>query len=277
MDKNSLLLKKIINLALEEDIGAGDLTSEGLLPSRIEGKGVIIAKEKGVIAGLPVAEAVFNILSPELSWTPLAKEGDEVASGQEIAQINGDLRYILTGERTALNFLQRLSGIATKTRQMVSLIKDLPVSLVDTRKTTPGHRVLEKYAVKVGGGQNHRLGLFDAYLIKENHITAAGGIREALRLAKKSRPLTAKIEIEVKDIVELVEALDEGVDIIMLDNMSLEEMKQGVEINKGRALLEASGGITEDNLVDVAKTGIDVISVGALTHSVKSLDLSLLV
>lgn len=272
-----MLLKKIINLALEEDIGAGDLTSEGLLPSRIEGKGVIIAKEKGVIAGLPVAEAVFNILSPELSWTPLAKEGDEVASGQEIAQINGDLRYILTGERTALNFLQRLSGIATKTRQMVSLIKDLPVSLVDTRKTTPGHRVLEKYAVKVGGGQNHRLGLFDAYLIKENHITAAGGIREALRLAKKSRPLTAKIEIEVKDIVELVEALDEGVDIIMLDNMSLEEMKQGVEINKGRALLEASGGITEDNLVDVAKTGIDVISVGALTHSVKSLDLSLLV
>ncbi len=276
MDKSNPYLKKIIDLALEEDIGTGDLTTEAIFLQEKKGEGVIVAREEGVIAGLPVAEAVFLTLNSLLLFHPQVREGETVVPGQEIAHLQGELSFILQGERTALNFLQRLSGIATATRQLVYLIADLPTMLVDTRKTTPGHRVLEKYAVKVGGGHNHRLGLFDAFLIKENHIRAAGGIKEALRRAKRYRPVTSKIEVEVRNMLEFEEALEEGADIIMLDNMSLQEMKKAVQMNIGQALLEASGGITADTLRTVAETGVDMISVGALTHQIKAMDMSLL-
>ncbi len=276
MDKSNLYLKKIIDLALEEDIGMGDLTTEAIFLQEKKGKGVIVAREEGVIAGLPVAEAVFLTLNSRLLFNPQVQEGETVTPGQEIAHLQGELSFILKGERTALNFLQRLSGIATVTRQLLYLIVDLPVMLVDTRKTTPGHRVLEKYAVQVGGGHNHRLGLFDAFLIKENHIRVAGSIKEALRRVKKCRPVTSKIEVEVRNLSEFEEALQEGADIIMLDNMSLQEMKKAVQININQALLEASGGITAENLRAVAETGVDMISVGALTHHIKAMDLSLL-
>ena len=275
MDKSNLYLKKIIALALEEDIGMGDLTTEAIFLQERKGEGTIVAREEGIIAGLPVAEAVFLTLSEQLFFSSQVQEGEAVVPGQEIARIQGELSFILKGERTALNFLQRLSGIATATRHLLYLIADLPTMLVDTRKTTPGHRVLEKYAVKVGGGHNHRLGLFDAFLIKENHIRAAGSIKEALRRAKKYRPVTSKIEVEVRNLSEFEEASQEGADIIMLDNMSLEEMKKAVQIND-KALLEASGGITAENLRTVAETGVDMISVGALTHQIKAMDMSLL-
>ncbi|MCD5401249.1 carboxylating nicotinate-nucleotide diphosphorylase [candidate division NPL-UPA2 bacterium] len=276
MDKSNPYLKKIIDLALEEDIGTGDLTTEAIFLQERKGEGTIIAREEGVIAGLPVAEAVFLTLSEQLLFSHQVQEGEIVAPGQEIARIQGELSFILKGERTALNFLQRLSGIATATRQLLYLIADLPTMLVDTRKTTPGHRVLEKYAVKVGGGRNHRLGLFDALLIKENHIRVAGSIKEALRRAKRYRPVTSKIEIEVRNLSEFEEASQEGADIIMLDNMSLQDMKKAVQTNINRALLEASGGITSENLRTVAETGVDMISVGALTHQIKAMDMSLL-
>jgi len=266
---------ELILNALQEDMGPGDITTQLLIPEGEKGKGVIMAKEPGVIAGLPVAARVFSLLDPRVCFSPLCQEGQGVEAGTILAQVGGPLRAILAGERVALNFLQHLSGIATRTSRMIQLIKGYPVRLLDTRKTTPGLRYLEKYAVRVGGGANHRLGLFDGILIKDNHIAAVGSVAEAVRRARAGAPPFLKIEVEVKNLKELQEALEAGADIIMLDNMSLEEMAQAVQMARGRALLEASGGITEENIEKVAATGVDFISLGALTHSVKALDIAL--
>ena len=266
---------QIILNALQEDMGPGDITAQLLIPEGKKGKGVIMAKEPGVIAGLPVAARVFSLLDPEVCFSPLCQEGQEVGAGAVLAQVGGPLRAILAGERVALNFLQHLSGIATRTSRVVQLIKGYPVRLLDTRKTTPGLRCLEKYAVRVGGGANHRLGLFDGILIKDNHIAAVGSVAEAVRRARAGAPPLLKIEVEVKNLEELEEALEAGADIIMLDNMSLEQMACAVQMARGKALLEASGGITEENIEKVAAIGVDFISLGALTHSVKALDIAL--
>lgn len=267
-------LDDLIRCSLEEDIGYGDITTMSTVPAGQYGEGRFIAKTGGVIAGLEVAQAVFARLDPEAVFGRRVEEGDEVPAGTVIAQVKGHSRALLTGERTALNFLQRLSGIATQTRQLTAMIKDYPAELLDTRKTTPGLRVLEKYAVAVGGGRNHRFGLYDGVMIKDNHIIAAGGIGPAVAMARNRVPHTLKIEVEVEDLIQLQEALQAGADIIMLDNMQPEVMREAVTITGGRALLEASGGITEANLTAVAQTGVDFISMGALTHSVAGLDIS---
>ncbi|MGO0123084.1 carboxylating nicotinate-nucleotide diphosphorylase [Desulfothermobacter acidiphilus] len=265
----------IVVRALREDVGPGDLTTEILVPPEQDGSGVIISKEAGVVAGLPIAARVFAVVEPRLNFTPLVPEGGWVEPRTVVARVNGPLRGILTGERVALNFLRHLSGIATRTRAVAELVRDYPVRLLDTRKTTPGLRSMEKYAVRVGGGSNHRFGLFDGVLIKDNHLRAVGSVAEAIRRARKGAPPTLKIEVEASTLAEVEEALAAGADIIMLDNMSLEAMRQAVHLVAGRALLEASGGITEANAREVAATGVDFISMGALTHSVKALDLSL--
>lgn len=272
---NRLLLKKIVEEALLEDIGPGDLTTLSLIERGLEAKGRFYGKEKGVVAGLVVVAQVFSSLNQEIEFSPLFEDGDTIERGDTVALVEGEARDILQGERVALNFLQRMSGIATKTRYLSQLIKETRAVLVDTRKTTPGLRMLEKYAVLKGGGKNHRLGLYDAVLIKDNHIKVIGSIEEAILKARERIPITTKIEVEVESIEDLLEALEASPEIIMLDNMTLEEMEEGVRLNKGRALLEASGGITEENLLSVAMTGVDIISMGALTHSAKGLDISL--
>lgn len=275
MDIHHLELEKIIRRALEEDIGSGDLTTNVIVPPEALAKGIIYAKETGIVAGLPVAHQVFTILDPSVSFHYKKKDGDTVEAGDVLAEVEGSTRVILAGERTALNLLQRLSGIATKTARVVDLITYYHVDIVDTRKTTPGLRILEKYAVRVGGGRNHRFGLYDAVLIKDNHLKIAGGIKPAIALARKKAPFTTKIEVEVENLEALQEALEAKADIIMLDNMELDIMKEAVKITAGRALLEASGGINEEQIIDVAKTGVNLISLGALTHSVKAMDISL--
>lgn len=271
---NYLGLDDLIKRSLEEDIGYGDITTLSVVPAEQISEGLFIAKTAGVIAGLEVARAVFRQLDPEIIFTRLIKDGDAVQSGETIAKVRGRSRALLTGERTALNFLQRLSGIASQTRQWVEIIKDSQASLLDTRKTTPGLRVLEKYAVAVGGARNHRFGLYDGVMIKDNHIIAAGGIQRAVALARARVPHTLKIEVEVENLDQLQVALTAKADIIMLDNMDPATMKAAVAIVKGRALLEASGGIKAANLLEVAQTGVDFISMGALTHSAFSLDIS---
>ncbi|HZK86534.1 MAG TPA: carboxylating nicotinate-nucleotide diphosphorylase [Syntrophomonas sp.] len=271
---NYLGLDDLIKRSLEEDIGYGDITTLSVVPAEQISEGLFIAKTAGVIAGLEVARAVFRQLDPEIIFTGLIKDGDAVQSGETIAKVRGRSRALLTGERTALNFLQRLSGIASQTRQWVEIIKDSQASLLDTRKTTPGLRVLEKYAVAVGGARNHRFGLYDGVMIKDNHIIAAGGIHKAVSMARASVPHTLKIEVEVENLDQLQVALTAKADIIMLDNMDPATMKAAVAIVKGRALLEASGGIKAANLLEVAQTGVDFISMGALTHSAFSLDIS---
>jgi nicotinate-nucleotide pyrophosphorylase (carboxylating) len=271
---NYLGLDDLIKRSLEEDIGYGDITTLSVVPAEQISEGLFIAKAAGVIAGLEVARAVFRQLDPEIIFTRLIKDGDAVQSGETIAKVRGRSRALLTGERTALNFLQRLSGIASQTRQWVEIIKDSQASLLDTRKTTPGLRVLEKYAVAVGGARNHRFGLYDGVMIKDNHIIAAGGIQRAVALARARVPHTLKIEVEVENLDQLQVALTAKADIIMLDNMDPATMKAAVAIVKGRALLEASGGIKAANLLEVAQTGVDFISMGALTHSAFSLDIS---
>ncbi|MCL2337965.1 MAG: carboxylating nicotinate-nucleotide diphosphorylase [Firmicutes bacterium] len=268
-------LDRLLERCLEEDIGSGDITTNSVVPPELETTAFIKARQDGVIAGLPVARAVFRKLDPELVFTPQVAEGAQVTAGTVLAKLAGRARTILTGERLALNFLQRLSGVATLTDRLVRLAGDYPVRLVDTRKTTPGLRALEKYAVRVGGGHNHRLGLFDAVLIKDNHIQAAGGITQAIKRARTELPHTVKIEVEVEELAGVSEALEAGADIIMLDNMTPENMARAVALVKGRALTEASGGITAANLAAVAATGVDVISMGALTHSAPALDISL--
>lgn len=267
-------LNDLIRRSLEEDIGYGDITTNSLVSAEQMAQGIFYAKDTGIIAGIKVSEAVFQTLDPEVQVRILKQDGDAVKPGDTIAVVKGRTRALLTGERTALNYLQRLSGIASQTRQLVDLIKDYKTELLDTRKTTPGLRVLEKFAVGVGGARNHRFGLYDGVMIKDNHIIAAGGIKPAVMLARQKVPHTVRIEVEVESLAQLQEALEAGADIIMLDNMDIAAMKEAVEITGGRALLEASGGIKAANLADVASTGVDFISMGVLTHSAVSLDIS---
>lgn len=275
MHLDNVIIREIIDRALKEDIGTGDITTESIVPEGYSTIGFIRAKEPGVVAGLPVAEAVFRRLNNDISFQPRVKDGDRLQAGQLLARVEGDARAVLTGERVALNFLQRMSGIATRTAYMAALIAGEKARLVDTRKTTPGLRVLEKYAVRVGGGNNHRFGLYDAVLIKDNHIKVAGSITRAVEMARKAAFHSMKIEVEVEDLAGVEEALNARADIIMLDNMDVETMRRAVEMVDGRALLEASGGISDETIISVAGTGIDLISVGAITHSVKVLDISL--
>ena len=275
MELNMTLLRRLIEHSLAEDIGTGDITTNSIVPPDSVTRGIIYTKEPGVVAGIPVVEAVFRSLSPGIKFTAKVKDGDILQQGDVIAEVEGDARAILTGERLALNFLQRMSGIATRTAALVEKIKLYAVRLVDTRKTTPGLRMLEKYAVRVGGGFNHRYGLYDAVLIKDNHIKVAGGITKAILAARHNVAHTIKIEVEVESLAGVTEALEAKADVIMLDNMDPTTMKEAVKMVDGRALVEASGGIHEDTIVNVAKTGVNLISVGALTHTIKSLDISL--
>lgn len=272
---NTLVVREIIERALREDIGSGDVTTDAICEPDQVGRAVIRTKEPCVVAGVPIAQMVFETLDSQLRFASRVRDGDRLNAGQIIAELDGRLRTILTGERIALNFLQRLSGIATATARYVEAVRDFSVKILDTRKTAPGLRIFDKYAVRVGGGQNHRMGLYDGVLIKTNHIRAAGGIAKAIERARRSAPTTLRIEVEVKNLKELQEALDAGADIIMLDNMSLEEIRQAVKIAHGRALLEASGGVNLENVREIAATGVDFISVGALTHSVKAIDMHL--
>ena len=268
-------LDPLIDLAFEEDIGIGDITTEAtVLPER-EGIGTLLAKSGGVVAGLPVAERVFAKLDATLAFRSLVNDGDAVEAGTSIAEVRGSAKTILIGERTALNFLQRLSGIATLTSQFVEAVADYNAKIVDTRKTAAGWRALQKYAVRVGGGYNHRFGLYDGVLIKDNHIVAAGGIANAVQRAREVVPHTAKIEIEVENLDQVDEALAAGADILLLDNMSSGAMQSVVHKVGDLAVTEASGGITLERVREVAATGVDIISVGALTHSAMPMDISL--
>lgn len=273
--KENILIDKIIEQALLEDIGTGDITTESIIPSNLKAKGIIKTSEEGVVAGLDIVFLVFIKLDSEICFQPKIKDGNKILPGEILGEITGPARTILKGERVALNFLQRMSGIATITSKFCQQVKDFPVRIFDTRKTTPGLRILEKYAVRMGGGHNHRFGLYDAVLIKDNHIAVAGGIKSAVNSVRKQISHTAKIEVEVENLSQLQEALKVQVDTIMLDNMDLETMKEAVKMVKGEALIEASGGITLEKVREIAQTGVDLISVGALTHSVKSLDISM--
>lgn len=272
---NSFDVDNLILNTLKEDMPMGDITTDSTVPEDIDSKAYLIAKESGVIAGLDVVERVFELLDPTVVFDRKIEEGSLVQKGDIILEIDGNARALLKGERTALNILQRLSGIATKTREFADKIKDLPAKVVDTRKTTPGLRALEKYAVRIGGGSNHRFCLSDGVLIKDNHIAACGGIKNAVSNAKKAIPHTVKIEVETENLEQVREALESGADIIMLDNMSLELMGEAVKIINKKALVEASGNVDIDRIRDIALTGVDLISVGALTHSVKAMDISM--
>ncbi|MDD3364253.1 MAG: carboxylating nicotinate-nucleotide diphosphorylase [Syntrophomonas sp.] len=267
-------LNDLIKRALEEDVGYGDITTQSLVPPEQKARGIFSAKSPGIVAGIKVSQAVFAYLDPEVEFDVLKSDGDEIQPGDVIAVVRGKARTLLTGERLALNFLQRLSGIASKTRKMVDMIKYSKAELLDTRKTTPGLRVLEKFAVGIGGARNHRFGLFDGVMIKDNHIKTVGSIQKAVSTARQKVPHTIKIEVEVETMEQLQEALEAHADIIMLDNMDIYEMIEAVNIVGGRALMEASGGINEGNLAEVARTGVDFISMGALTHAATSLDIS---
>ena len=272
-------INNIIDTALAEDISHGDVTSEVLIPTELQGKASLLVQGTGVLAGGEVVRRVFLKVDPSLRVELLIKDGTRVKPGDMVATVSGRVMSILKAERVALNFLQRLSGIATLTAQYVEAVKGLPTVIVDTRKTTPGLRLLEKYAVRVGGGQNHRYHLGDGILIKDNHLAAlrhAGvSLAEAISRARQRAPYVQKVEVEVGSVGQAREAAVAGADIIMLDNMSLEEMRQAVAEIKGRALTEASGGITLDNVRTVAEAGVDFISIGALTHSAQALDMSL--
>jgi len=272
---SSPFIDRLIDLALEEDLGAGDVTTQALILPELQGEAHIRAKEKLVVAGLPVAQRVFKKVAPEVQFAPQVEDGREVEPGAVLAILTGPVAPILTGERVAVNFLQRLSGIATFTKKMAEAVTFYPVALVDTRKTTPGWRVLEKYAVRLGGGRNHLGGLYDGVLIKNNHLTAVGSITEAVRRARKSAPHTLKIEVEVTSLAELEEALGIGADVIMLDNMSESDMAKAADLTLGRALLEASGSMTLERLPQVAATRVNFISMGALTHSAPAVDIHL--
>ena len=270
------LVREIVIGALNEDIGKGDLTTESIFNRHHNSRGQIVGKEKGVIAGLQVAKMAFSLVYPGVKLIGKLNDGDRIDDPpQVLGELEGPTLGLLQGERVALNFLARLSGIATVTRMYVDKVKDFPVRVTDTRKTTPGLRLLEKYAVTVGGGVNHRFGLYDTPMIKDNHIRAAGSIKKAVEKVRQRVPFTVKIEVETSNLAEVEEALAEKVDIIMLDNMSLEDMKEAVKLIDGQALVEASGGINLSNVRSVAATGVDYISVGALTHEVKSLNISL--
>ncbi len=260
-------LQQLIAGWLDEDIGSGDITTNSIVPAAAVTTGIIHAKQPGILAGVEAAEAVFKLLAPELQFTTHLQDGNRLEVRSVIATITGSARAILTGERLALNLLQRLSGIATQTAELVEQVKPHPVRVVDTRKTTPGLRALEKYAVRVGGGANHRLGLYDAVLIKDNHIKVAGGITKAVEKARAANRHTVKVEVEVESLSGVAEALAAGADIIMLDNMDVATMRRAVQQIGSKALVEASGGIHSTTIAAVAATGVHIISVGALTHS----------
>jgi len=272
-------VEEIIDSALAEDLGQGDVTTEALIPADQEGIAHLVAKGAGILAGLGLTTKVFQKVDAELKVEELVSDGTKVTSGDRVAVVRGKVSSILRAERVALNFLQHLSGIATETARYVDAVSGTKALIMDTRKTIPGLRMLEKYAVRVGGGKNHRLNLGDSILIKDNHLVALRsrgvGLGEAVRKARKQAPERLKVEVEVESIDQAEEALFAGAEVIMLDNMSLEEMQQVVELAQGRAMLEASGGITLENVRAVAETGVDLISIGALTHSVKALDISL--
>ncbi|MBR3987904.1 MAG: carboxylating nicotinate-nucleotide diphosphorylase [Clostridia bacterium] len=266
---------EMILSALREDITSEDITTNSVMPGYALGEVDLICKQDGVIAGLGVFKRVFELLDKETEVTFFAKDGDKVENGQLLGKVKGDIRVLLSGERTALNYLQRMSGIATYTRGIADLLEGTNTKLLDTRKTTPNMRVFEKYAVKVGGGYNHRFNLSDGVLLKDNHIGAAGSVKEAVRMAKEYCPFVRKIEIEVENLTMLKEALEAGADIIMLDNMSVEDMKEAVALCKGKAETECSGNVTKENVARLVSIGVDYISSGALTHSSPILDLSL--
>lgn len=270
------LLDQLIDIAIEEDISTGDLATNALIAKGQRATALITAKADGVISGLAVAERVLETISTEeYLFEPYLQDGDRVAKGDKILKIEGTYRDLLTSERLMLNFLQRMSGIATATRQMVDLIAGTNAQLLDTRKTVPGHRLTDKLAVKHGGGTNHRMGLYDMAMIKDNHIKAAGGISKAIKQVKSTLPISVKVEVETTNMEEVKEALQGGADIIMLDNMSSEMMKEAVALIGNNAATEASGNITHERIREVAETGVDFISVGALTHSVRALDMSM--
>lgn len=273
--KPDLNINKIIRTALQEDIGQGDITTQAVVPDTSMASGRFIAKENGVICGIGIAGQVFRLLDPSIEFTPHIEDGQKACAGDVIASVSGPAAGILSGERVALNFLQRLSGIASRTATMVAMTQGTKAVIADTRKTTPGLRILEKYAVRTGGGKNHRFNLAGGILIKDNHIRAAGGIGRAVEATRKNAPPGFKIEVEVENLNQLDEALVAGADIVMLDNMDIETIKEAVKRAGGRALLEASGKMDEKRIKEVATTGVDIISAGALTHSVISVDISL--
>ncbi len=283
MDRITMLLNadKFIKLALEEDISSEDVTTNSVMPDYKKGEVQLICKEDGIIAGLSVFERVFTMLDPatEVKYTEYngrpVKDGDKVTNGQLLAAVTGDIRVLLSGERTALNYLQRMSGIATYTNKVAALLEGTGIKLLDTRKTGPCMRIFEKYAVKVGGGNNHRYNLSDGVLLKDNHIDAAGGVKEAIMAAKEYAPFVRKIEVETENLDMVKEAVEAGADIIMLDNMSPEEMEEAVKYIDGRAETECSGNITKENIEKIKNIGIDYVSSGALTHSAPIMDLSL--
>ncbi len=266
---------KLIMQALQEDITSEDITTNAVMPVAKKGEVQLICKQDGIIAGLDVFARVFRLLDETVEVECKCKDGDSVVSGQLMAVVRGDIRVLLSGERVALNYLQRMSGIATYTNSIAKLLEGSRTKLLDTRKTTPNMRVFEKYAVKVGGGYNHRYNLSDGVLLKDNHIGAAGGVKEAVQMAKEYAPFVRKIEVEVENLDMVREAADAGADIIMLDNMSPEQMREAVKIIDGRAETECSGNVTRENVADLTDIGVDYISSGALTHSAPILDISL--
>jgi nicotinate-nucleotide pyrophosphorylase (carboxylating) len=270
-----LVADKYIKMALEEDINSEDVSTNAVMPEYKKGEVELICKEDGIIAGLMVFERVFTLLDPKTQVTCHVKDGDEVKKGEVLAVVTGDIRVLLSGERTALNYLQRMSGIATYTRSVVRLLEGTKTTLLDTRKTTPGMRVFEKYAVRVGGGANHRYNLSDGVLLKDNHIDAAGSVTQAVQAARAYAPFVRKIEVETEDLDMVREAVEAGADIIMLDNMTPEQMAEAVRIINGRAETECSGNVTKENINTIAHLGVDYISSGALTHSAPILDISL--
>jgi nicotinate-nucleotide pyrophosphorylase (carboxylating) len=279
MSSSKPQVEEIIDRALAEDLGKGDVTTEALIPGDQRGTGFIVAKKEGILAGTGAAKQVFHRVDPELKVEILLEDGARVKPGSKVVKVSGSIASILKAERVALNFLQHLSGIASETNRYVEAVKGLPVRIMDTRKTTPGLRSLEKHAVKAGGGDNHRMSLGDGILIKDNHLAALRSqglnIKQIVARARQNSPQRLPLEVEVGTVSEALEAVEAGADIVMLDNMSLEDMGKAVKSIHGRALIEASGGITLDNVRAVAETGVDFISIGALTHSTKALDISL--
>ncbi len=273
-------LHAFINASLQEDIGHADITTLAVVPPGHKSRAKIIAKEPCVLAGIDMAIEVFRVLESDIKVTVYHKDGEHLISGDTICEVEGPTGALLSGERLALNLLQRLSGISTLTAKFVEKLRGTSAQVVDTRKTTPGMRAFEKYAVRVGGGGNHRFGLYDGVLIKDNHIAVAGSVTEAIRRAKQMTHHLVKVEVEVTDMVQLREALQAGADVVMLDNMSVEDMKEAVEYARSKRpdiIIEASGGITLENIRDVASTGVDIISVGALTHSARAIDIGMYV
>ena len=271
----NLNVDKLIRSALEEDISCEDVTTNSVMPVRTQGTVDLIVKQDGILCGMDVFERVFKLLDPETEVIRKKNDGDEVKPGDLAAVVNGDIRVLLSGERTALNYLQRMSGIATYTHEVASLLTGTKTRLLDTRKTSPNNRIFEKYSVRVGGGYNHRYNLSDGVLLKDNHIGAAGGVAQAVKMARDYAPFVRKIEVEVENLDMVKEAVEAGADIIMLDNMSHDEMKKAIEIIAGRAQTECSGNVTRENIAKILDLGVDFVSSGALTHSAPIMDLSL--